>query len=196
MKKLALVFSMISSLGLACAAAPDGITAGDQAQDFTLNNVRTGRTVSLSDYRDARAVAVVFIATQCPYSNAFNHVMADLAHKYESKGVVFLGINANKTEPVDQVREHAEKHGLDFTVLKDDGSKVADRFGAMVTPEVFLLDPSWKVVYHGALGNSHQPTTNPSKTNGEELTAALDAYLAGQPITTTTTKMFGCTIKR
>ncbi len=198
MRKFVLFIAIFSTLGLACSASPDGITVGDRAQEFTLKNVHTGQSVSLSDYRDARAVAVIFIATQCPYSNAFNHVMADLARKYGSKGVVFLGINANKTEPLEQVRTHAEQHGLDFTVLKDDGSTVADRFGAMVTPEVFLLDPSssWNVVYHGALGNSHQPTTNTSKTNGKELSAALDAFLTGQAVETPITKMFGCTIKR
>jgi peroxiredoxin len=196
MKKLAILTPIFWAMGLALAAPSDGITAGDRAQDFTLNDVRTGKAVSLSSYRDARAVAVVFIGTQCPYSNAYNHVMAELADRYGSKGVVFVGINANKTEPLEQVRAHAEQHGLDFTVLKDEGSSVADRFGATVTPEVFLLDPSWNVVYHGALGNSHQPTSNAEKTNGEELGAALDAFLSGQPVARPTTKMFGCSIKR
>jgi peroxiredoxin len=187
---------IISTMGLGWAASADGITVGGQAEGFALNDVRTGQPVSLSDFQDARGVAVIFIATQCPYSNAFNHVMADLAQKYESRGIVFLGINPNKTEPASEVLTHADQHGLKFTVLKDEGHVVADRFGATVTPEVFLLDANWKVVYHGALGNSRQPTADASQANGDELTAALEAFLAGEPIERSTTKMFGCTIKR
>lgn len=197
MKTLVTWIGWLCLTGLAFAAPADGISAGDRAQDFTLTDVRTGKAVTLSDYKESRAVVVVFIGTQCPYSNAFNHVMADLSTKYQPKGVVFLGINANKTEPLEQVKSHAEQKGLDFTVLKDNGSEVADRFGAMVTPEAFLIDPAdWSVRYHGALGNSHQPTTKASATNGEELSAALDAFLAGQPVAHPTTKMFGCSIKR
>lgn len=167
------------------------------APDFRLPDVRTGQTVALSELaRDHRAVAVIFIATACPYSNAFNHVMSDLARRYESQGVAFVGINPNKTEPAADVRRHAEQHEFPFPVLKDEGSVVADLYKAQVTPEVFLVTPELKVIYHGALGNSRQPTTKAEEANGDELAAALDEFLAGKPITTPQTKMFGCTIKR
>jgi hypothetical protein len=110
--------------------------------------------------------------------------------------VAFIGINANKTEPVTEVADHARAHGLEFLILKDEGNQIADRLGASVTPEVFLLDSTWTLRYHGALGNSHQPTTNPDKTNGDEIRPALDAVLAGKPADVTETKAFGCTIKR
>ncbi|GAB4238074.1 MAG: hypothetical protein Kow00109_12340 [Acidobacteriota bacterium] len=187
---LALVFlGLAGTLGL-------GADLGE-APDFRLPEVRTGRTVALSDLaRDHKAVAVIFIATGCPYSNAFNHVMSDLARRYESQGVAFVGINSNKTEPVENVRRHAEQHGFPFPVLKDEGSAVADLYKAQVTPEVFLVTPDLKVVYHGALGNSRQPTTKAEEANGDELAAALDEFLAGKPVSTPQTKMFGCTIKR
>ena len=174
----------------------DGISVGDRAEEFTLNDVRNGHRVSLSDFGDAKAVAVIFIGTQCPYSNAYNHVMANLATQYQAKGIVVLGINSNRTEPIDSVRAHADGHGLSFTVLKDEGGQVAARFGASVTSEAFLLDPSRNVVYHGALGNSRQPSTDPGKADAAELAAALDSFLAGEPIARPTTKMFGCSIKR
>jgi hypothetical protein len=59
-----------------------------------------------------------------------------------------------------------------------------------------LLDSTWTLRYHGALGNSHQPTTNPDKTTGDEIRPALDAVLAGKPASMPETKAFGCTIKR
>jgi peroxiredoxin len=171
------------------------IKVGEKMADFTLQDVN-GKAHSLYEFEGKKAVAVIFIATHCPYSNAFNHVMANLAQAYESRGVAFIGINANKTEPVTEVGEHARAHGLDFLILKDEGNQIADRLGASVTPEVFLLDSQWTLRYHGALGNSHQPTTNPDKTTDDEIRPALDAVLAGKSASVTETKAFGCTIKR
>ena len=171
------------------------VKVGEKMADFTLPDVN-GKPHSLYEFEGKKAIAVIFIATRCPYSNSFNHVMADLAHEYESRGVAVIGINANKTEPVAEVAEHARAHGLDFLILKDERNQIADRLGASVTPEVFLLDSHWILHYHGALGNSHQPTNNPDKTNGDEVRPALDAVLAGKPASVTETKAFGCTIKR
>jgi len=171
------------------------IKVGEKMADFTLPDVN-GKPHRLYDFAGKTAVAVIFIATRCPYSNAFNHVMASLAHEYESRGVAVIGINANKTEPVSEVAEHARTHGLDFLVLKDEGNQIADRLGASVTPEVFLLDSTWTLRYHGALGNSHQPTTNADKTTDDEIRPALENVLAGKPAGVAETKAFGCTIKR
>ena len=171
------------------------IKVGEKMADFTLPDVN-GQPHRLYEFEGKKAVAVIFIATRCPYCNAFNHVMASLAHEYESRGVAVIGINGNKTEPVTEVAEHARTHGLDFLVLKDEGNQIADRLGASVTPEVFLLDSNWTLRYHGALGNSHQPTTNPDKTNADEFRPALENVLAGKPADVAETKAFGCTIKR
>ena len=163
--------------------------------DFTLADT-SGKQHSLYDLKGKKAVAVIFIATQCPYSNAFNDVMASLAREYAGRGVAVVGINANKTEPAAEVAEHAKTHGLGFTVLKDEGNMIADRLGASVTPEVFLLDSDWTLRYHGALGNSAKPTTKVEEATDAEFRPALDAVLSGGNVARVETKAFGCTIKR
>lgn len=184
----------VAMLWVGCASALD---VGTQAPDFALPDVRTGRTVSPADLlEDHQAVVVVFIATGCPYSNAFNHIMSDLARKYSAKNVAFVGVNSNRTEPVDAVRRHAEENDFPFPVVKDEGNVVADRYGAQVTPEVFLVAQNGEIVYHGALGNSRQPTTRAEEVNGEELGGALEDHLSGRPVAVPRTKAFGCTIKR
>jgi peroxiredoxin len=171
------------------------IKVGDTMPDFTLPDPG-GQMHSLYDLRGHKAVAVIFIATRCPYSNAFTGVMSRLAQEYSAKGVAFVGINANKTEPAAEVAEHARTHGLNFLILKDPEDTVANRLGARVTPEVFLMDSNWVVRYHGALGGSQHPTTDPHQASDEEVRPALDAVLTGQPVAVSETKAFGCTIKR
>lgn len=173
-----------------------GIELGAQAPDFALPDVRTGQTVALSELGERDATVVLFTATQCPYSNAFNRVMAELGRQFASRKVAFVAVNSNHTEPAQEVREHAEKHEFPFPVLKDEGNQVADHFGATVTPEAFVFDRSGKLVYHGAIGNSRNPTTKESEAVGDELAGALEAVLGGGSPEPAKTKMFGCTIKR
>ncbi len=190
-----LMLLFLGLLGRQAAAEMGSVKIGDKIADFALNDLQ-GQSHSLSQSMGAKATVVIFIATRCPYSNAFTHVMAELSRVYQGKGVRFIGINANKTDPTAEVRQHAEKNGLSFLVLKDETDEVADRLGAQVTPEVFLLDSAMTVKYHGAVGNSRNPTTKPEEANGDELKAALDAVLAGKPVSVATTKAFGCTVKR
>ncbi len=172
------------------------IKIGEKMADFTLPEAGAGKAHSLYEHKGKKAVAVIFIATQCPYSNAFTGVMAKLAREYARRGVDVVGINANKTEPSAQVAEHARAHNLGFPVLKDEDNVIADRLGASVTPEVFLLDSTWTLRYHGALGNSAHPTTKADEASDAEFRPALEAVLAGQTVAKTETKAFGCTIKR
>lgn len=188
-------FLLCLLLGRQAAAEMASFKIGDRIADFTLNDPQ-GKSHSLSQSKGTKATIVVFIATRCPYSNAFTHVMAELSREYQEKGVRFIGINANKTELAAEVQQHAVKNGLSFLVLKDETDEIANRLGAQVTPEVFLMDSAMTVKYHGAVGNSRNPTTKPEEANGDELKAALDAVLTGKPVSVVTTKAFGCTIKR
>ncbi|HXK58471.1 MAG TPA: redoxin domain-containing protein [Acidobacteriota bacterium] len=180
---------------IALAQAEAAVKVGDTVTDFALTDVRTGKEISLRDLKGPAGVALIFIATECPYSNAFNKVMADLAKEYKAKGINVVGINPNKTEPADAVKRHADNNGLDFVVLKDSGA-IADQFGATRTPEVFLLDSQMTVRYHGAIGNSKLPTTKAEQARADDLRPALDAVIQGAPVEVAQTKAFGCTIKR
>jgi len=179
---------------LASAAPAAPLAAGSAAADFSLPSATDGKPVALKELLAShKGVAVLFIATKCPVSNAYNERMATLAAAYGAKGIAFVGINSNKTEPAAEVAEHARRHGFGFPVLKDDGNKVADAYGATRTPEVFLVDSSGKVVYHGRIDENQDDAAN---VRSPDFRNALDAFLAGKPVPVSETKAFGCTIKR
>jgi peroxiredoxin len=190
---VALVVLSAASLAAPAARAAD-LKIGAPAPDFTLPAASDGKAIALKDLlAKNKAVAVVFIATKCPVSNAYNTRMAALGKEYVAKGVFLVGINSNKTEPAAEVKEHAEKHGFTFPVLKDDGNKIADAYGAAKTPEVFVLDPKGILLYHGRIDESQDDARN---VRSPDLRNALEAILAGKPVPTAETKAFGCTIKR
>jgi peroxiredoxin len=191
-KKL-LVVSAVLLLASPAAPAAD-LKIGAPAPDFTLPSASDGRMVALKDLLAKNsAVAVIFVATKCPVSNAYNTRMAALGKEYAAKGISLVGINSNKTEPAAEVKEHAEKHGFTFPVLKDEGNKVADAYGASHTPEVFALDAKGSLIYHGRIDESQDDARN---VKSPDLRNALEAVLAGKPVPVAQTKAFGCSIKR
>src|SRR5947208_13005310 len=126
--------------------APPAI--GAMIDDFKLPDA-DGAQHTLNSLKGKNGAVVIFIATKCPVSNAYNDRMEKLAQDYKAKGINVIGINANNTEPAAEVKAHAADKHLTFTILKDDGNKLADRLGATRTPEAYVLDSNNKLLYHG-----------------------------------------------
>ena len=184
---------LTAAAALTFTTALGAVDIGSTAPDFKLTAL-DGKTVSLADAaKSHKAVVVMFIATKCPYSNAYNDRMRDIAAAYEKQGVLFVGINSNKTEPEDETRAHAKQHGFGFPVAKDPGNKVADLYDAKHTPEVYVVSPDGKLRYHGRIDENYE---EPTKVTSPDLKNALDELLAGKPIAHAETKAFGCSIKR
>lgn len=171
---------------------------GKKAPNFTLPLTYGGmapKEVQLYDMPDKgnkKAYVLMFIATRCPVSLAYDERMSKLAKEYTSKGIQFIGINSNSIEPADEVANHAKDKGFTFPVLKDEGNKVADTYKAAVTPEIYVLDAEFNLKYHGRIDDSQ----NPANVKSHDLKVALDAVLAGKEVPNERTKAVGCTIKR
>ena len=135
---------------------------------------------------------VLFMATRCPVSNAYNERMEQLYKDYNPRGVNFVFLNANATEPLAEIAEHAKKQGFSFPIYKDVNNAVADKFSASATPESFVIDHAGIVRYHGAIDDSQ----NPARVKSKSLRDALDALLRGADVPKSETKAFGCSIKR
>ncbi|HQR47345.1 MAG TPA: thioredoxin family protein [Thermoanaerobaculia bacterium] len=179
---------------LAAAAPAADLKIGATAPDFTLPSASDGKPVALKELLSKnKGVAVLFIATKCPVSNAYNERMAALGKEYAAKGIAFVGINSNKAEPAAETAEHAKRNGFSFLVVKDEGNKVADAYGAQKTPEVFLLDGTGRLIYHGRIDENQDDA---KAVRSPDFRNALDAFLAGKPVPVVETKAFGCTIKR
>jgi peroxiredoxin len=194
MKPGRIVTLLLGVLLFAMAAPAADLAIGAAAPDFTLPSAGDGKPVALKELlAKNKGVAILFIATKCPVSNAYNERMAALGKEYAGKGIAFVGINSNKTEPAAETAEHAKKHGFTFFVVKDEGNKVADAYGAQKTPEVYLLDAGGKLVYHGRIDENQDDAR---AVKSPDFKIALDAFLSEKPVPVARTKAFGCTIKR
>jgi thiol-disulfide isomerase/thioredoxin len=190
--KLVLIVGLV---GLVTSIPALTVNQSVPQKDVTLKST-LGSDVALKDLLKAEVgTVVIFIGTQCPYSNAYNGRYNELAEALSKKNVHFVTINSNDTEAFDRVKEHAAEKKYSFPVYKDDFHKTADLFGAEHTPEAFLLDKNLKVVYHGRIDDD----TDGKKITRRDLMVAAEE-LAANPtnpkISHPEEKAFGCTIKR
>jgi peroxiredoxin len=196
LKRLAALQASYKPAGVS-AAAPAAVAgppkAGQPVPQFSLPNPATGSVQSLKDLSAGKkATVVIFVATQCPVSNAYNARMAQIASAYASKGVQFVGINSNKQEAGPEVVSHAKENKLTFPILKDPNNKIADQYDAKVTPEVFVVDAKGNLAFHGPIDDS-QDVPDIKK---QYLRDTLDSLTQGRAVAVTGARAFGCTIKR
>lgn len=189
--KLYKALSAVFLLFIIIAASGIAGNSPDKYENFTLKDYN-GKEFSLSDFKDSKAIVILFIATECPISNDYNQRMSELYSEYREKNIAFVGINSNKQESVGDIRTHAKKNDLDFVILKDEKNVIADRFKASFTPEIYVLSPDYDLLYHGRIDDSR----NAEKIKTSDLKNALNEILDGKPVSVTKTKAFGCTIKR
>lgn len=173
------------------------LALGTPAPDFALPDT-DGRVVRLADYRDAKALLVMFLCNHCPY---VKHVQAELARigrDYVPRGVGIVGISANDVanypdDAPEKMREEKARAGYNFPYLYDESQEVAKAYRAACTPDFFLFDGTQRLVYRGQLDDSRPKSTTP--VTGRDLRAAIDAVLAGRSVTEEQRPSIGCNIK-
>jgi peroxiredoxin len=188
------MFVALVVVSLLALPARGAVSAGERAPTFSLPLAGSSQRLTLADEIGAHKLTVVmFISTRCPFSNGYDVRMEELEKSYGSRGVRFIGVNSNVNEPVDEIVSHAKKHGFTFPVVKDDASRTADAYGAQRTPEIFVIDASGVVQYHGRIDEN---SDDASSVKSPDLRNALDALMEGRPVPAPSTKAFGCSIKR
>ncbi len=172
---------------------------GDKVEDFKLKNI-DGKYVSLSDYEEAKGFIVVFTCNTCPFAIKYEERIMKLDKKFASKGYPVVAINPNciKKKPGDSMKankERAKDKGYSFAYLRDDGQKVAKRFGAERTPEIYLLEKKNGKMYLAYTGTIDNNVDNASKADAHYVADAVNALLKNDKVPVAETKAVGCTIK-
>ena len=173
------------------------LSLGTSAPDFHLPDPG-GKTASLADFEAAPALVVIFMCNHCPYVKHVASGLAQLARDYQARGVAFVGINSNDSGeyPDDSPQRMAEEicaRGYTFPYLIDESQEVAKSYQAACTPDFFVFDKARKLVYRGQMDPSRPGNNLP--VTGQDLRAALDAVLAGRPVSTQQKPSLGCNIK-
>lgn len=171
---------------------------GTEAPPFSLYDPLYDRMISLEDVRSEKATVVMFLCNHCPYVIHVNPEIVKLARHYQPKGVGFVAISSNDVENYpddapDKMRIVAKVLQYSFPYLYDESQEVARAYDAACTPDFYIFDSHMRLAYRGRLDSSRPHSGVP--LTGEDLRSALDAVLAGKPISEKQYPSAGCNIK-
>ena len=169
-------------------------SAGDRVERFTLPDP-DGRPVEV-DPAGSAATVVVFTSSGCPYALAWHDRIQDVSREYRARGVRVVQVVSNDedAQPADSteaLRQRQESGAFAGELLRDAGQGVARSFGATATPEVFVLDATGVIRYHGAPDADY---ADPSRNAGW-VRESLDAVLDGRAVERAGTPPAGCSLK-
>lgn len=168
---------------------------GDSIIDFTLPGT-DGKIYSLSSFEKGKPIAVIFWCNHCPYVKAWEDRIIKIGNEFKEK-VQFVLINANDPnkypdDSFEKMKERAKEKNYPFPYLFDESQDVARKYNAQRTPEIFLFDQNWKLVYHGAPDDNYE---DEKKVKKRYFLDAIQSILNNQKPEISETHPVGCTIK-
>jgi peroxiredoxin len=178
---------------------------GSALPDFNLPGV-DGKMHKASEYGGSKALAIVFESNHCPVSQLYEERIEKLYADYRNKSVRLVAINPNNpktvrldelgytdvTDSLPEMKLRAQFRGIDWPYLYDgDTQGVSMKFGAVATPHIFIFDEQRKLRYQGRIDDNQREDL----VKTQDARNALDAVLAGKPVSVAETKAFGCTTK-
>ena len=161
-----------------------------QLQDFR------GKAWSLADWKESPVLVVAFLGVECPLARQYGARLQELSEKFAEKKVQFLAVNSNQQDSLAEIAHFAKEFKIEFPVLKDPGNRLADRFSAERTPEVFVLDQDRAIRYWGRIDDQYTYGRQKPQATREHLQEAIQELVAGKPVSQPHVESVGCHIGR
>lgn len=170
---------------------------GTKAPPFCLRDTIDGTIKNLTD-APAKAYLVMFICNHCPYVKFLLSHLVKTCKTWQEQGVAIYAINSNDIthypeDAPENMQALAKEQGFNFPYLFDEDQSIARAYNAACTPDFFLFDSAYKLVYRGQFDDA-RPSNNLAIT-GESLHLAIQATLQGQLPSPIQKPSMGCNIK-
>ena len=199
--KSKLILSALTCLASTALFAAESPQVGSAAPDFSVTDSK-GKTQSVSQYK-GKYVVLEWFNPECPFVKKHYGPgnMQKLQKEFTDKGVVWLAVDSSAPGKEGNLTpEQAEKKMTEWKthatalVLDQDG-KAGQAYGAKNTPHMFIIDPEGKIIYAGAIDSKATPNPADISSSTNYVKVALDEAMAGKPVSTASTRPYGCSVK-
>ena len=200
MKKLFSVLMVLGALSLTAYTPVDELPIGSSMPKASMQMEDiSGKKVTLQDAKKVNGLLVMFSCNTCPYVVKNQPRTKEIAAFALENNIGVILVNSNETQRKDDdsfeaMKQYAKNQGYQWYYVTDNGSELADAFGANRTPECYLFNKGDKLVYHGAIDDN--PGGEASEVGKKYLKEAMGEMLSNKEVTVKTSRSVGCTIKR
>jgi peroxiredoxin len=199
--KIKLLLSALTCLAATPLFAGDSPAVGTNAPDFSVSDSK-GKTHSVSQYK-GKYVVLEWFNPECPFVKKHygSGNMQKLQEEFTAKGVVWLSVDSSapgkegNLTPEQAEKKMAEWKTHSTALLLDQDGKAGQAYGAKNTPHMFVINPEGKMIYAGAIDSKATPNPADIASSTNYVKAALDESLAGKPVTTPSSRPYGCSVK-
>ena len=192
---MTLLVSLLSAGSAAAGKFNKVLSVGDRAPAWENLEGTDGNHHSLSDLKEKEVVVVIFTCNSCPIAVGYEDRIIAFAKNHAAEGsrvaVVAINVNTIPEDSLPKMKERAAKKAFPFPYLYDPSQQIARKYGAMYTPEFFVLGKDRRIVYLGAMDDKSPP----AEATVSHLEAAVSAALAGKPAPVEETLARGCRIR-
>jgi peroxiredoxin/mono/diheme cytochrome c family protein len=177
----------------ATATGGDVKAADVKAADVKLSDYR-GRLWQLSDFENSKVVVIAFLGVECPLAKLYSQRLSEFDAEFSDDDVAFIGVDANPQDSLAELAAHAQRHKIEFPLLRDGEQKLAGALGATRTPEVFVLDRQRRVQYHGRIDDQYGIGYVRERPQSHALRDAIESLLADRAVLVEHEPAVGCLI--
>jgi len=198
MRKIALSLVVLALVAIPVFAGKYNkvITVGQKAPIFTgipaLTPSGEETSISLPDIKED-IIVLVFLGNHCPVVKAYEDRLIDFTSDYKDKPVKVVGVsvNNNDADRLPKIKDYMKEHKSNYVYGYDETQAIGRDYGAVCTPQFFVLDKERKIRYTGAMDDNQQE----AKVTKTYLRAAVDALLKGETPAVEETQAFGCGVQ-
>lgn len=201
-----LIGGALTSAGLPSNEPQPELEIGAKAPltDAAMANI-DGTMMSLASAAGPNGLLVVFSCNTCPFvvgngtkSDGWEGRYNSTYQVAERMGIGMALVNSNEAkrdnhDSMDAMQEHAKAENYKMPYLLDKAHRVADAFGALKTPHVYLFDKNMTLVYRGSLDDN---VSDASAVESNYVVDAMTSMKRGEKCDVAETKAIGCSIKR
>jgi peroxiredoxin len=168
-----------------------------RADDLTLavDDIDGGR-VELIESETERWTVVCFLGVECPLARLYAPRLLEFSQRFKDDPVQWIGVDSNRQDSINDLRRFSEELEFSFPLVHDKDNKIADRYGATRTPEVFVLDQHLQVRYRGRIDDQYFPGRAKAKATRHDLQLALEQLVSHRSVDVPRTEAVGCLIGR
>ena len=171
------------------------LNIGDAAPAWESLPGADGKPHSLAELNDKDVVVLAFTCLSCPTAVDYEDRLEALSKKFGGAsgkvGVVAVCVNKVAADRLDKITEKAKQKGFTFQYLHDESQKIANDYGAIFTPEFYVLNKDRKIVYMGAFDDA----TDVANVKKHFVEDAIEAALSGSKPLVKETIARGCRVR-